>query len=132
MRLQPWKLNQELKKRLGAAGIKNPHHGQPESVNRFRAVRQFPIPKLIRMVGLAAYEHTEAPLAEYNREVRAVTLPLKQHLGAPCAPCVAAGDPVEVGQLIAAPKDGALGANIHAPISGFVKSINQTSIIIEA
>lgn len=132
MRLQPWKLNQELKKRLGAAGIKNPHHEEPQAVNRFRPYRQFPIPKLIRMAGLAAYEHLEAPLADYPAPVTRVVLPLKQHLGAPCVPAVSVGDSVGTGQLIAAPAEGTLGAPIHSSISGRVAEIGQNRIIIES
>ena len=46
MSLQPWKLNQELKKRMGALGLKNPPHDAPPAVNAFRPYRQLPIPKL--------------------------------------------------------------------------------------
>ena len=130
MSLQPWKLNQELKKRMGALGIKNPHHEKPEDVNQFRAYRQYPIPKLISRLGLAAYEHQDAPMADYPAEINEVRLMLKQHLGAPCAPTVAAGDMVELGQLVAAPPEGALGANIHASLSGRVKNVDATSITI--
>ncbi|UQZ91285.1 electron transport complex protein RnfC [Deltaproteobacteria bacterium Smac51] len=130
MRLQPWKLNQQLKQRMGALGIKNPHHEQPKDVNRFRAWRQFPIPKLIHMVGLADYEHQDAPLTDYPGRVTEINLPLKQHLGAPCVPTVSAGDEVSAGQLVAAPAEGAMGANIHASIGGRVKSVDQGRIVI--
>lgn len=131
MSLQPWKLNQELKKRMGGLGIKNPHHGRPEAVNRFRPYRQYPIPKLISRLSLAAYEHQDAPLTDYPGRVNEVRLMLKQHLGAPCEPKVAVGDSVAVGQLVAAPAEGALGANIHSSLSGRVKSIDQFSIVIK-
>ena len=39
-----------------------------------------------------------------------VQLLLRQHVGAPCAPCVAVGDKVKKGTLIATPTG--LGANI--------------------
>lgn len=130
MRLQPWKLNQELKQRMGAIGIKNNRTITPEKVNKFREFRQYPIPKLITQVGLSAFAHQKAPLSEYTDPVREVTLPLKQHLGAPCLPQVAVGDEVIKGQLVAAPPEGALGANIHASLAGRVKSVDQKAIII--
>jgi Na+-translocating ferredoxin:NAD+ oxidoreductase RnfC subunit len=130
MGLQPWKLNRELTKRLGALGVKNPHHHAPAQPNRFRPYRQYPIPKLLRRVGLAAYDHQRAPLADYPAPVTEVRLMLRQHLGAPCVPAVAVGDGVRLGQVVAAPAEGALGADIHASLDGCVKAVDQTSIVI--
>jgi hypothetical protein len=130
MSLQPWKLNQELKKRMGALGIKNPHHDTPKEVNPFRPYRPYPIPKLIQRLGLSEYAHQEAPLTDYPGQVREVRLMLKQHLGAPCQPTVAVGDEVIAGQQVAATPEGALGAHIHASLSGQVKSIDDQSIVI--
>jgi len=130
MSLQPWKLNQELKKRMGALGIKNPHHDRPKEVNPFRPYRPYPIPKLIQRLGLSEYAHQEAPLLDYPGQVREVRLMLKQHLGAPCQPIVAVGDEIQLGQQVAATPEGALGAHIHASLSGRVKSIDDTSIVI--
>ncbi|MGL4208099.1 MAG: 4Fe-4S dicluster domain-containing protein, partial [Candidatus Adiutrix sp.] len=124
MSLQPWKLNQELKKRMAALGIKNPHHTLPPAVNPFRAYRQYPIPKLVQRLGLAPYDHIDAPLADYQGAVSEVRLMLKQHLGAPCLPCVQTGDEVALGQVLGNPPDGALGAPIHASISGYVKAVD--------
>ena len=130
MSLQPWKLNQELKKRMAAVGIKNPHHDTPPDVNRFRLYRQYPIPKLIERLGLAAFAHQAAPLQDYPGTVREVRLMLKQHLGAPCQPLVAVGDEVRLGQVVAAPAEGAMGANVHASLDGWVKSVDNTAIVI--
>lgn len=57
-------------------------------------------------------------------------LRLQQHIGAPCEPTVEAGERVERGQLIATPPK--LGAKIHASVSGIVKEVTATAIIIEA
>jgi Na+-translocating ferredoxin:NAD+ oxidoreductase RnfC subunit len=131
MGLQPWRLNRELKKRLGDLGLKNPHQGEPAAVNPFRAWRQYPIPKLIRMTGLSAYEGRAAPLRDYPGRVTAARLPLKQHLGPPAIPRVSLGEAVALGQLVAAPAEGALGANIHASLAGRVADLDQTSIVIK-
>jgi Na+-translocating ferredoxin:NAD+ oxidoreductase RnfC subunit len=130
MGLQPWRLNRELKKRLGELGVKNPHRGEPAAVNPFRAWRQYPISKLVRLTGLSEYERLAAPLKDYPGQVTAVRLPLKQHLGDPGRPSVKLGESVARGQLVAAPAEGAIGANIHASIAGRVVDLDQTSLVI--
>jgi glycine cleavage system H lipoate-binding protein len=47
-------------------------------------------------------------------------------------PVVATGQPVEVGDLVAAVPEGKLGANIHASISGQVVAVNDVYIEISA
>ena len=51
-----------------------------------------------------------------------VYIPLSQHIGAPCVPCVGVGDEVSVGTLIAT-SDAAVSAPIHASVSGTVKEL---------
>ena len=131
MGLQPWRLNSELKRRLGALGLKNTHHAAPAEVNPFRSWRQYPIPKLIRLTHLTAYESQAAPFQDYPGEVTAVRLLLKQHLGAPCRPLVAVGEEVRIGQAVAAPAAEALGAPIHASLSGRVAAVDSTSLVIK-
>ena len=63
----------------------------------------------------------EAPLPTY------VVLPLSMHVGAPAIACVAVGDKVKRGQLIAEPS-GAFSAGIHASISGEVSAIEDRQI----
>jgi electron transport complex protein RnfC len=77
---------------------------------------------------------TEAPLPK-----RAI-LPLRQYIGQAATPCVAVGDAVKVGQLIAtAEEEGSLP--LHASLSGTVAGISEhlhhtgaqlSSVIIEA
>ena len=52
-----------------------------------------------------------------------VQIPLAQHIGAPATAVVAKGDKVLTGQLIAE-ATGFMSANIHAPISGTVQSVD--------
>ena len=67
---------------------------------------------------------------KFARERAIETLPLPstvyvsmaQHLGAPAVPCVAVGDSVKVGQVLAEP-GGFISARIHSPASGTVRSI---------
>lgn len=51
-----------------------------------------------------------------------VTIPLSQHIGAPCQPIVKIGDTVKVGQKIGEPK-GYVSASVHSSISGKVIAI---------
>ena len=51
-----------------------------------------------------------------------VYLSMAQHIGAPSVPCVAVGDKVKTGQVVAEP-GGFVSAYIHASVSGTVKSI---------
>lgn len=59
-----------------------------------------------------------------------VQLLLRQHVGAPCAPCVAVGDKVKKGTLIATPTG--LGANIFSSVYGEVSEILEDRIVIKA
>jgi proline reductase-associated electron transfer protein PrdC len=56
--------------------------------------------------------------------------PLKMHIGAACKPIVNIGDIVKRGQCIAVPEG--LGAKIHSSVSGLVKELNDTFILIQA
>lgn len=53
-----------------------------------------------------------------------VKVPLGQHIGAPAQPVVAVGDVVKVGQLLAQ-ATGFVSANVHSPVSGKVKKIEE-------
>lgn len=58
---------------------------------------------------------------------RVLVLPLQQHIGEAAIPCVAVGDQVLKGQLLAEPK-GYIGAPIHAPTSGTITEIGDRPI----
>lgn len=56
-----------------------------------------------------------------------VTIPMSQHIGAPCAPIVQVGDHVLIGQKIGEPR-GFVGAPVHATVSGKVVAIQTIEI----
>ena len=58
-----------------------------------------------------------------------VQILLRQHVGAPCAPCVEVGADVKKGTLIATPTG--LGANIFSSVYGKVVEIKDDRIVIE-
>lgn len=53
-----------------------------------------------------------------------VTVPLSQHIGAPCSPVVNVGDTVDKGQIIGVVEQG-LGCPVHATVSGKVVAIDE-------
>lgn len=81
-------------------------------------------------LGLSVYD----PHPPFNGDFVAqkVRIPLKQHAGAPSNPVVSTGDQVREGDLIANVPEGALGARIHASVSGFVEEITSEYIAIRA
>lgn len=73
---------------------------------------------------LEEYKHTRGKRIETLPPPPSVSIPLQQHIGAPCRPTVAVGDRVLVGQVI-----GDVGAGlycpVHASISGTVTAIED-------
>lgn len=73
-----------------------------------------------------------APHRKYTANVETVdmpapellTIPMSQHLGAPCVPTVAVGDRVLKGQVIG-DSDKPVSAPIHSGVSGTVKAITE-------
>jgi cobalamin reductase len=106
--------------------------GSPESItpHPMAEFRRVPMRRLIARLGLGEFNNT-GPLVEHAFAPRSVKLPLKQHAGAPAVPVVKCGDRVRVGDLLAAPEAGKLGARIHASIDGVV-TVGKDAITIEA
>lgn len=92
--------------------------------------------------GVHLHYHKEATASKAivkMPEPSQVTLPVQQHIGAPAEACVAVGDQVKIGQVIAKAK-GFVSAPVHASIAGKVTAIgpmphpggkNITTITIE-
>ena len=59
----------------------------------------------------------------------AVMVSLRSFFGAPCRRLVSKGDPVRLGQPIGQPAEG--GAWVHAPVSGTVRAVNTSAVVIE-
>jgi len=92
--------------------------------------RRIPTHRLMAKLGLTGFRNV-GPLETRPLSPRRVTIPLQQHVGAPAVPTVRPGNKVRVGDLLAAPPAGKLGANIHASIAGTVREVNGT-VVIEA
>ena len=99
----------------------------PHPMAEFRRV---PMRRLIAKLGLGEFNNV-GPLTEQAFAPRTVKLLLKQHAGAPATPVVKCGDRVRVGDLVAVPEAGKLGARIHASIDGVV-TVKSDAVVIEA
>jgi Na+-translocating ferredoxin:NAD+ oxidoreductase RnfC subunit len=103
---------------------------EPIAAHPMYESRRIPLKQLIRRLGLVDYD-LPAPFLDILSSPARVRLHLKQHAGAPASACVESGAVVQAGDLIAEVPDGALGARIHASISGTVQ-ILQDSVQIDA
>lgn len=102
--------------------------GEP-AIHPMRAVRRVSIERLMKRLALIDYDKN-APFTNVTSRFDKVMLPLSMHIGAPSTPLVRMGDTVSIGQLVAAIPEGKLGANIHAPISGKVVSLENNKLVI--
>ncbi len=130
MALQPWKLHALLKSEMSKVGIRNPHHNEPEGVHPFRSYKRYPVSKLIKQLGLSAYD-VPAPMCDKDYTYNEVGILLKQHIGAPTTVVVEVGQVVEKGQVVGQIEGTNLGANVHASISGCITEITNTEIKIQ-
>ena len=126
--LFPRKINGMLKKELAAAKIRPTVQDQMWQPNPNRDMRKAPSEKVAARTGVHKYYDYEI-----NELITAcpqrVEIPLNMHIGAPALPLVLPGERVQEGQLIAQPPEGALGARIHASISGVVESTDERIVI---
>ena len=70
------------------------------------------------------YKYTASEAIQKLPSPKKVTVPLSQHIGAPCSPTVNVGDTVDKGQIIGTVEQG-LGCPVHATVSGKVTAIDE-------
>jgi Na+-translocating ferredoxin:NAD+ oxidoreductase RnfC subunit len=99
----------------------------PHPLAEFRRV---PMRRLIARLGLGEFNNV-GPLVDHPFSPKKVKILLKQHAGLPAVPVVKCGDRVRVGDLLAVPEKGKLGARVHASIDGVVK-VTGDAVFIEA
>ena len=106
--------------------------GDPASItpHPLAEFRRVPMRRLIARLGLGEFNNT-GPLLDQTFSPRKVKVLLKQHAGLPAVPVVKCGDRVRVGDLLAAPEKGKLGARIHSSIDG-VATVTKDAVFIEA
>ena len=128
MGLFPRKINAMLKQELAAAGVRWQGLDQPPVPSPLREDRKAPSERVAARAGVRAYFNQEIKDLRTGDPDR-VALPLQMHIGAPAAPVVAPGDRVQAGEVIARPPAGALGALLHASLTGRVESVDGRIII---
>jgi Na+-translocating ferredoxin:NAD+ oxidoreductase RnfC subunit len=106
--------------------------GDPSSItpHPLAEFRRVPMRRLIARLGLGEFSNT-GPLLDREFSPRKVKVLLKQHAGLPAVAVVKCGDRVRVGDLLAEPQQGKLGARIHASIDGVV-TVTKDAVLIEA
>jgi Na+-translocating ferredoxin:NAD+ oxidoreductase RnfC subunit len=106
--------------------------GDPASItpHPLAEFRRVPMRLLIARLGLGEFNNV-GPLVDHSFSPQKVKILLKQHAGAPAVPVVKCGDRVRVGDLLAAPEQGKLGARLHASIDGVVR-VTGDAVFIEA
>ena len=111
-------------------GVKMPQNMAETDVKKEREYRKVPMKRLISRLGLKKY-NVSAPL--YYEEIKSgeYKMMLSQSIGAPANPIVKKGEKVNAGQLIAEHAE-ALGVSLHAPVSGTVKDVTESFILIKA
>ncbi len=128
--LKPSKMMGLFKQSLGAAGVR-PEKEVYGQVDPGLELKKIPVTRMVSRMGIKKYD-VPAPLLSGIMQTECVKIPLKMHIGAPSVPVVGQGNAVHKGQLIADIPAGALGAKIHASISGTVAEITDTYIEIRS
>ncbi|MCR5665541.1 MAG: SLBB domain-containing protein [Eubacterium sp.] len=131
MGLAPRQVNIYLKNELRKAGFKyQKDTNQSYQLRQDREYRRIPSHRIAARLGVEQYyDYTIHELKTLMPNK--VTILLQQHIGAPAEPVVQTGDIVNKGSLVAKIPDKALGANIHAAISGKVTSVGDGIVVIE-
>lgn len=112
---------------LRANGVKM--EGEPKftGVSDVRKYRRVPMDRLVARLDIAKYD-VEAPYKEQKVNSKELKINMRQHIGQPAKAIVKTGEIVKEYQTIAECKG--LGADIHSPINGVVKTVTEDYIII--
>ncbi|MFH1530181.1 MAG: 4Fe-4S dicluster domain-containing protein [Pseudomonadota bacterium] len=128
--LSPRNVFAMVREQLREQKVPNPHHRKPERVRDSYEYTKIPKMRALARTGLLGY-YAHLHEAEPAVPVRRVRLLTGQHIGAPAVPVVVVGDRVNEGDLVAAAREGALSANLHASISGTVSVVGPDVIEIQ-
>ncbi|MEG1335285.1 MAG: 4Fe-4S dicluster domain-containing protein [Clostridiales bacterium] len=128
--ISPRTVNANLKNALREKGIKPLDPPKDQQVNPNQKNRKVPSKRVVSRIGLTPYDRS-APLEDLKAVFTKVTIPLKQHVGAPPKPIVNVGQQVKRGEIIGEVPENALGAPIHASVDGVVEAITNQAIVIK-
>ena len=133
LELSPMAYYLGIKEELRAQGWVNEVHKRAEfEPHIMREYRLVPTHRLIARLGLTEWEQQDCALDAKDYRPQQVSIPLRQHIGAPASPVVAVGQQVAEGDLIAEIPTGKLGASVHASIDGSIERVSDLAIEIKA
>lgn len=130
MMVSPREVNAQLKQKLMQEGISWDATGESPAPHPFRGSRYVATSRLIQRLNLTRYDTHPVYAGEFIPT--AVSISLKQHIGAIADSIVSAGHTVKKGDLIGEIPEGAMGARIHASIDGVVGSVANGNVTIIA
>lgn len=130
MGLSPRRVFEAFKVRLNAEKIPNPYRARPHEVREAQAWSRVPKERLTNRLQLARYILPPVGEPLSVAEPWEVRIPLRQHIGAPARPLVRTGDRVTKGDCIGEVPEGAVGARVHASITGVVRGVDDTVVRI--
>jgi Na+-translocating ferredoxin:NAD+ oxidoreductase RnfC subunit len=125
MRLSPRRINAMFKGKFRQEGLK--YEGPREIVGAqsiLNSFRKVPTARLAIKLDLLKYMEIH-PQEGGDLAPATVAIPLHQHTGAPAAAVVRPGQAVKAGELIGEIPDGALGARVHASLTGTVTDVDS-------
>ena len=125
--ISPLRVNLALKAELRDKGLK--YQGDLGNVDPMAEHRLIPTSRLLDRLNLRKF-YSEALLSTESYVPEEVNLKLQQHIGAPAEAIVKVGDVVSVGQVVGEIPVGALGARVHASLSGTVTQVTHQMITI--
>ncbi|ACL06657.1 Respiratory-chain NADH dehydrogenase domain 51 kDa subunit [Desulfatibacillum aliphaticivorans] len=128
MQISPREVNRAIKQQLKI----RPKDVGGEDLGRhpYTDYRRVPVKRLLGKLDLLAYDVHPEPVID-PAQPGVVGLYLRQHIGAPSTPVVSVGDAVACGQVVAEIPEKALGARIHASISGKVIAVDSEKILVK-
>ena len=125
--ISPRRVYAQVKAILAKNKLRYSGTAEPE-VDPDREYRIVPSTRFQQLIGVLPLDKMPT-LRDELQSTASVTLPTRQHVGAPATPCVRNGDTVHTGDVIAA-ANGAISANIHASIDGVVTAVSDSAITI--
>ena len=128
--LNPRTLIGAAKQTLAKNGIKNTDKIEATPLPE-RKMRRLTTSRLRQKLDLEKYNNPSL-LTDEEVKVERLYIALSQNIGAPSVPCVAEGQSVKKGELIANAPEKALGLPIHCPVNGVVLKVTEEAIIISA
>lgn len=128
--LSPRAMIDEIKAAARKAGIKPVQNLEADKNVKDADLKKISVERLTMRLGLTPYD-VPAPLCE-DFTTQSVKLMLAQNIGGAAKPCVAVGDSVKKGDVIAIAPEKALGVALHASIDGTITMVNERMIQIKA